>query len=278
MMKYYIFPILIIFLVLSLAMEGYGGIIKTGVVSRYRVEKPGKIEMDVKILNTGNATAYNVVVTIFLADWVHITDDLGRNPPGGNLQFSAEYINPALKPGRYTGIIRTRFKEQSGKSHKAYHFFEIPYNMDQVANYDAHLDLQIKSPLFNTKGLWQPKGKISLSMKNGFPITVRPHVTFYLPDGFSSHESNWIDQLSNGEEIIKTIPLSKDQWVTQNSTYNVVVWYEYNGFHYSQRIQDHIQVESRPVYFRWFIIFGAISSVIFSGIMLYRNRSRLVRV
>ena len=115
-------------------------------------------------------------------------------------------------------------------------------------------------------------------MKNGFPITVRPHVTFYLPDGFSSHESNWIDQLSNGEEIIKTIPLSKDQWVSKKSTYNVVAWYEVNGIHYSQRIQDHIQVESRPVYFRWFIIFGAISSVIFSGIMLYRNRSRLVRV
>lgn len=276
-MKYYVFPILIIFLVLFPTMEGYGGIIKTGVVSRYRVEKPGKIDIDVKVLNTGNATAYNVVVTIFLDGWVHITDDLGRNPPGGNLQLSAEYLNPVLKPGRYTGIIRIRFKEQSGRHHKAYHFFEIPYRMGQLADYSSHLYLQINSPLFNIKGLWQPKGKISLSMKNFFPSAVRPNVAFYLPDGFSSHESNWIDQLSNGEETIKTVPLSKDQYVTQNSTYNVVVWYEHNGIHYSQRIQDVIQVENRPVYFRWYIIFGAISSVIFSGVMLYRNRSRLVR-
>ena len=271
-MRYYLFPILIVFFGLSLPLEGYGGIIKTRVVSHYKVEKSGKIDMAVNVLNTGNATAYNVVVTIFLADWVHISDDLGRNPPGGSIQLSAQSPKLAWKPGRYTGVIRIRFKEQSGRYHKAYHFFEIPYNMDQVADYDSHLDLQIKSPLFNTKGFWQPKGKISFSMKNGFPKAVRPTVAIYLPDGFSSYESNWISQLSTGEEIMKTIPLSMDQSVTRNSTYNVVVWYEYNGIHYSKRIQDHIQVENRPIYFRWYIIFVAMSSVILLGIILYRHR------
>ena len=274
-MRYYILLIMIILGGLFLPMEGYGGIIRTSIVSHARVVKPGQIDMDVEVLNTGNVTAYNVEIAIFLADWAYITNNLGHNSPGGKLRFSTLCNKSPLRPGKYTGIIRARFEERSGKRHKAYHFFEVFYNMDQASKYDSRLYLQLKVPVFNTKALWQRNGNIRLSMKNDFPETVRPNIAFYPSDGFTIQKPIAGYELSPGENKVEVIPLSKDASVTQNGTYHLVVWYEYDGVHYSHRLQQNILVEERPLYFRWYLVFGAISSMIIFGIILYHSRKKL---
>jgi len=254
-MKYsFLFIILMIFFGLTLPVKGYGGIIRTEILCHPAVEGPGKIVMEIEIINTGNVTAYNMTATIFLAEWFHRYDELGDNPPDGRIPLSVRCHNPDMKPGSYVGVIRVRFEEQGGRSHTVYHFFEISHLLDQVNDYQSRMTLRLTAPLFNTKALWGSSGKSRLFMSNGHKSIIRPTVILYLPDGFSTQEPERIYDLSPGQERIATAPLIRDPSVSRNQIYHVVAWYEHEGRHYSHLIQGQIKVVERPFVFKTYLI------------------------
>lgn len=273
-MKKICFTILVIFFTLILPASGFGGIIRSSIVCHHRVEDPGRIGMEIEIINKGDETAYNTIVTVFLADWVQKSENLGNNRPGGKIRFSSQYLNSEMMPGKYTGVIRVSFEEQSGIPHRAFHFIEIPYHPDQIRHDDPGLTLHLESPFFNTKAFWGSKGKIRLSMKNGHKKTIKPYIVFYLPNGFITPESERLYELSPAEERVDIIPLARDSLVREESTYTVVSWYEQNGVHLSQRVEGKIRIEERPIYFRWYIVSGVISLAIIFGVIYYRGRGR----
>lgn len=271
-MRHTLLPVLAIFFALCLPISGYGGRIKTSIVSHYTVERSGKIGLEFEIINMGDATAYNIIATIFLADWAQKYDYLGDNPPGGRIHLESLYHDPRIKPGRHTVVVRIIFEEQSGRPHRAYHFLEIPYRLEQSRNYDPGLALHLDSPLFNTKAFWQPGGNIRLFLKNGHNSPIKPFVSFYLPDGFMTREPNRYYELSPGEERMETVRLTRDPSVRQDRAYNVVVWYEQNEIHYSQHVEGRIRVEERPVYLKWYLLLGTAVLVILFLVKYSCNR------
>jgi len=273
-MKRGCFTILVIFFALILPISGYGGIIRTSIVCNSRVEDSGKIDMEIDIVNSGNAMAYNVIATIFLADWVHQSNNLGNNPPDGKIHLNSQYVNRDLRPGRYVGVIRVNFEEQSGSSHRAYNFIEIAYRLDQGISYAPGLNLDLDSPLFNTKAFWNPRGKIRFFMKNGHQSAIKPSVSFYLPDGFTTPEPDRHYELFPGDEIKEIIPLTIDPSVRKDRTFHVVSWYEHNGLHYSQHVKGRIRVEERPVIFKGYVLFGTGVLAILFVVTYYRGRGR----
>ena len=263
---------LVLCLSMYLPSSACGDTIKTDIVCRYRAESSGGVGMEVDISNTGNATAYDVSATVFLADWVQVYDDLGNNRPGEKIHFNSRYLNPQLMPGRYVAVIRVNFEEQGGSPHCAYHFFEIPYRLDKESSCRPALSLDLRSPVFNKKAFRSKEGSIRLLMENGSEGTIRPHVFSYFPDGFSALEPNRSYELSPGEKKIVTIPLSMGPLVRNESTYHVVVWYEQHGSHYSRHIRGKIRVEESPVYLRGYLFLGATVLIILLGVTCWRSR------
>ena len=51
--------------------------------------------MDIR--NNGDVTAYNVTVTLILADMVKKYDNLGDNPPGGKINVEEKLIDPSAE-------------------------------------------------------------------------------------------------------------------------------------------------------------------------------------
>ena len=266
------FHILVLLFMLVFPVSGYGGIIRTSIVSHYTVEDPGKIGMEIDISNSGNETAYNVIATIFLADWVQKSENFGNNPPGGKIHFDSQCLSPEMRPGRYMGVIRVSFEEQSGRPHGAYHIFEIPYRMDEVGNEKSLLSLQLSSPPFNPRAFWERRGKIRLFVKNGYTEPIKASMNFYLPDGLSTQEPNRYYELSPGEERGETVALSVERSQTGERPYDVVLWYEHKRFHYSQHLEGKISVEERPVYFWWYVFAGLTVLVILFVVISFRNR------
>lgn len=270
---------IVIFIILALAGTlvptiGYCGIIETKIICQNIVEEPGKISLDIEINNAGNATAYNVIATIFLADLVQRFENLGDNPPGGQIFYSCQFQCTDFLPGKYIATIRVNFEEQSGRPHQAYHIFEIPYRLDMVSSCNSRLSLNLDHPVFNPKAFWQPEGKIRLLMKNVYKEAIKPYLTLYLPDGFYARKPDRFYELSPGEENRDIIPLIMDPLVMQDCTYHVVIWYEQNGIHYSHHIKGKIRVEERPVYFKWYLLIASTALIILFVVIYYRNRGK----
>ena len=266
-----LFSVTVFFVVLCIPYPTYGGIIWTKIISRHTVERPGKISIEVEVKNAGNATAYNVVVSLFLAEWVKIYDDLGNNNPGGRIYLKSEYYNPNLKPGRYTLAIRVSFEEQSGRPHRVYHFSRLSYPQKRRGEYRPALSLRLEPPVFNTRGFWGNKGNLKLFLKNGHVERISPSVFLYLPDGFRTYEPNRYYQLDPGEERVDIIPLTMDTSMRNDVIYHAVVWYEEKGVHYSELIKGKIRVQEKPVYFRWYLILSTVCLVLIS-VVVYYNR------
>lgn len=262
--------LLTILAVLSVPVCLYGGTIQTNIVCHTTVEMSGKIKMNIEISNTGNVSAYNVKATIFIADWVQKYDDLGKNPPGGKIYLSSHYLNSDLKPGKYIAIIRITFEESNGKFHKAYHFSNISCQMDKLKSYTPPLFLYLNSPLVNKKALWN-QSNIQLSMKNNYKWPIKPRLRLYLPDSFSTSEPNMYYELFHGKEKTETIPLTANQPKKQEYTYYLTAWYELDGIHYSHHIKEKIQIEEKPIYFKWYLIAGITVFLIFFGVVYCYN-------
>jgi len=263
--------ILSIFLFLSIPGKGYGGIIKTKIICRNHIEQSGDIIIESEIINSGTATAYNVSSTIFIGDWAEQFDNLGDNRPAGRIRFKSRYIQPDLLPGKYVAVLRVNFEERSGKPHKTYHFFEISYGPDHVRDYMPLLSVFLRDPLFNPKAFLKTNVKMGLVMKNGYQSAIKPVVTFFSPDGCTAMEHNRFYTLSPDEEKTDEILLAIDKSIRPGSPYDVVVKYNHDGIHYARHFGGKIDVVEQPIYFRWYLVFGIISLLIFFA-LIYTSR------
>ena len=240
---------------LWICSTAFAGLIKTTITCKYRVVEVGKIEMDLIISNTGDATAYNVMATIFLAGWAEKSDDLGDNPPQGEIHMRTAFENAALKPGKYTAVIRINFEEQSGRSHRVYHVFQIPYLLPKAGEPDARqLSMQIDFPLLKKKPFWKKRSEIQIFIENRHSNPIKPRLSLYLPDGFTAAEPNRFYELSPKKQIRDTMPVKIDPSVAKSGICHVVAWYEQDGIHYSDHIKGEIRVEESPIYFKWYLL------------------------
>lgn len=271
-MRYILFPTLAFMLGLSLPTEGKTGVIKTSIVSNYRVGETGKIDIDLDVHNKGTATAYHVVATVFIAGWAQRPDGFGDNPPGGKMHFRAEFVNPELKPGNYRGVVRINFVEQGGRPHRVYHIFDISYRANQAKKAKKRLSLELKSPTINSKAFWKPKGKIQLVMKNAYQDSLKLFVSFYLPDGLTTPEPSRSYELSPEERKVEDFPLTVKPLLVENRTYHAVVWYEKNGIHHSRHLQGEISVVEEPAFFWLYVVFGAVVLTAVLGVIYFRER------
>jgi len=262
----------VILLVLCLSDPVFSGIIRTKIVCRHTVDRTGKVGIEVEVKNAGDATAYNVVVSIFLADWAQVYDNLGDNKPGGQIRVRSRFYNPDLNPGRYTLAIRVSFEEQSGRAHRAYHFSRISYRLDRKGAYKPALSFRLEPPVFNTKAFFGHKGKLKLFLENSHARRISPSIFLCLPDGFRAYEPNRYYQLGPGEERTDMIPITMDRSVRKGGVYHAVLWYEVNGLHYSELIKGRIGVEERPVYFTWYLVLSTVCLVLLSVVVYYLNR------
>jgi len=268
-------PVLILvatLLTFCIPLSAYGGTIKTAITTTQTVKDSGAIELEFKIRNRGNATAHNVVVTLILADLVRSYRDLGNNLPGGEIILKDRLVNAGLKPGKYVAVLRVDFEEQNGKSHRAYHFFNIPYRLDRISSSKLPLWMKTASPCFNKKAFWKKKGVIRLSMKNNGKEDIRPNVWLFLPEGFTSPEPNRLCRLTPGETKVEEIPLHLEPDGKNLSPYHLVVWCDHDHAHYSWDLKGIIKVEERPVYFKGYLVFGTIFLVILFAALAIRNR------
>ena len=268
--------IFLLFLALLLALgstEGGCGTINTNVTSYATILSDGQIDIKYEIGNTGDDTAHRVMVTTFLALDAQKSDDLGSNPPGGLIRYNCRLSSSDLKPGKYTLVARISFDEQSGTSHRVYHFSPLPYRLDRVKEVSPALSVELSEPYFSVKSFWQAGGKCRLSLKNNLGVAILPVVTLYLPDGFTTKEPERSYQLAPGEKREEVIPLEMDASVKNTRPFYAVAWYEQNGIHSSQWIEGKIRVEERPVYFKGFLVIAGTVLVVFLAVFFYRKRS-----
>ncbi len=254
------------------AARGHCGVIHINATSYATVLPDGQIEVKYKIANTGNDTAHRVTVTTFLALEANKSNDLGSNPPGGVLRYRVVLPAAGMPPGQYMLAARITFNEQNGTAHRVYHFSPLPYRLDRAGKITPALSVALNEPSFNVKSFRQPGGKCKLSLTNKLEASIRPVVTFYLPDGFMTKEPERSYQLAPGEKKEDVIPLSMASSASATKPFYVVAWYEHNGIHFSQWIEGKIRVEHRPVYFRAFLVLAGMVLAIVSIVVFYRKR------
>lgn len=267
-----LFSIIAQCLICSLPLFAFGGTIRTNITSSYEVGRSGSIGIEVDISNKGTDTAHNVTATLFLGDEVKKYADLGNNPPNGKLHLEIQPIPPLPRPGKYAGVIRVRFEEQSGRRHLAYHVFTIPYRMDEILSYRPRLNIRLETPPVNKKAFWSKKGEIRISIKNDYQEAIKPYVSVYLPDGFTTWQSDRRCELSAGEEKAIKVPLTMGPMARNINPYHVVVRYDLNGIHYSGHTRGTIRLEERPILFKWFLLAGVTVLVILTVIIYFRTR------
>lgn len=249
--------------------------IGTNVLCQYSVEEPGKIDIDTVLSNTGSATAYNVVATIFLAGWAEKIDHLPNNTPGGKISFSARFHNPELKPGRYAAVIRITFEELSGRSHRVYHILEIPYLLKRTANYNGTRPfVNIDAPQLQGKPFWKRRGHMELSLTNRHSRPVIVKSTLYLPDGFTAVEPDRSYELRPEGTKQDRISVAVDRGVTQTGTYHLVAWYEQGDIHYSSHTMGELRVNDDAVYFGWYLALALTVLVFLLGVTIQRARRK----
>lgn len=257
---------------LFVPVEGQGGIIRTELVCRSHVGQDGNIDIDGEIVNTGDITAYHLIITVFIGDLAKKIDDLGDNQPGGKIGFKCRYTNPDLKPGRYIAIVRVNFAEQVGIQHRAYHFLPIAYQVDRTEDVQPGVSIDVEPPRFNSKVIRGNKGKIGLILTNRTSRMVSSAASIYLPDGFHVPKDTIRLKLMPGERMKIQACLTMDRTIRQGGTYFVVVRYDQNGVHHSQHVEGKICVEERPVYFWWYVLVGSIGLVTLFVVTYYLNR------
>ena len=112
--------------------RAFAGTITTSITCRNTVKSNGAPELHMAIRNSGDVTAYHVVVTLILADMIKKYENLGNNPPGGKIEVGEKLMEPGLKPGNYVAVIQVDFQEESGIPHRVYHMAPMAYLMDQA--------------------------------------------------------------------------------------------------------------------------------------------------
>ncbi len=258
-----------------LPLSAYGGTIQTVVTTTHTVTDPGTIELDVVIRNRGDAAAHHVTGTLMLTDIIKVYDELGDNPPGGEIRLKETLMDPGLNPGKYTAVLLVDFEEQNGRSHHAYHVFGIPYRMKRLRSSRLPLSLKTEAPCFNKKAFWNRKGVIRLSMKNDGRDGISLNARLFLPDGFSSSEPNRTCRLAPGETQVIGIPVRLEP-EGKMSPYHLVVWCDHDHAHYSWNLKGIITVEEQPLYFKRYLMLGGAIGVILFLALFMRNRPGMV--
>lgn len=265
------FP-LVVWMVFASPQSALGGVIKTVITCRYTVKSAGDLDAAVHIQNKGDAGAYNTTATLFLAGREKSFKGLGANPPGGDIHFKARFSNLKIMPGVYTAVIRVDFEEQNGKGHLAYHVSIVPYHLKGIRSLTPPLSLHLEPAHINKRAFWDGKGSIRLIMKNETEKLVCPHLSIYLPEGFSTDQPGTAHRLSPRGEKIATIPFTLATPVKRDGGYHLVVDYEWEGVHYSRHMKGKIQLVERPVYFRGYLVLSAATLLALLGVLYYRRR------
>ena len=253
-------------------VEGHGGIVRHEFTSRVFVSLRGPVQVDTEVRNSGDAVAFQAVITHFLADLVDRSGDLGDNPPGGTLHYQWLFQGTDLKPGNYVLATRLTFAGQEAEPHRAYHFSPFTYGMDRKATAPPPVTARLESPSFNKKALWQETKKIGLTLKNSSQAPVKAFVTFYLPDGFATPEPERFYDLSAGQERKENIPLKLDSGASPSPTYHAVVWYEVDGVRYAEKLDGQIVVVEKPVIFKGFLVVVGLVLLITAAALFYRKK------
>jgi hypothetical protein len=259
-------------LIFYLPLLAFGGTIKTNITSSYEVQRSGSISIKVDISNKGTDTAFNTALTLFLGKEAKRHAGLGNNPPNRKIHVEIQPIHPLPGPGKYAGVLMVEFEEQSGNHHRAYHVFEITYRMDETPSYRPALNFRLETPAVNRKAFWRKKSEIQISMKNGYQEAIRPYISVYLPDGFTTSQPDRQCELSPGEEKWVKVPLTIDPMAKNINPYHMVVQYNLNGIHYSRHVKGTIRLEEKPVLFKWFAVAGVTVLAILATIIYFRNR------
>ncbi|MFO7600639.1 MAG: hypothetical protein R6X27_12645 [Candidatus Desulfacyla sp.] len=260
-----------ILLILFLPPSASGGTIRTSITTTQTVTDDGAIELDFRIRNNGDVTAHKIAVALMLADIVKRYDRLGDNPAGGEIHLKETLTDPALNPGKYKAVMKVDFEEQTGKSHHAYHFFEIPYRMERMPAPSLAVEMKTTHPCFNRKALWDKDNSIGLSLENSSQAEVCLHARLFLPEGFTSPAPNRAFSLAPGETKIVEIPLRLEPDGKDQSPYHLIVWADHQNVHYSWDLKGTIAAVERPVYFKAYLTLGLIVLAMAFVALLFRK-------
>jgi hypothetical protein len=224
-------------------------IIKTSIL-----KTADSIHVDYEIRNMRPDKALHPLVTTFLAGKTNHSESLGDIPHGKVARYKCDFDTAGMLPGNYILATRIDFGDQHGQVRRAYHFSSVTWNVESIKKDSDPLGTRLKSPYFNRKSFWHPRGKFELTLKNNLPQTLEPVIIFFLPDGLTVSEPEKVYPLKAGEEQKTNIPLSFDQTASPESAYWVLAWHEANGMHYSQLITGTVRIEEKPIYFKIFLI------------------------
>ena len=265
--------------ILILSMFGCPGSIlaetvQMKVTTHLKILPTGKLAVGYDINNLAKETAYHSAVTSFLGNDAQKSDVLGDNPYGGILYYNCEFDTANMKPGNYTLVTRITFNELSGVPHRVYAFNDLAYRPEQVKDAKWALQSRIIPPRFNLKSLWHTDNKFRIALTNTAMGNIQAVAAFYLPDGFSMDEpERFLELPLNGQKEEK-IPVKLVDPVTAGKhPYYVVLWYDFNGVHYSQVLQGAITAEEKPVLFKWLlVILAAVALLAGLGYWIHRKR------
>ena len=230
-----------------------------------------KIQFAYEIKNAGMEAARHLTVTTFLAGKTDRSESLGEVARDALAHYRCAFDIAGMPPGIYTPAVRVDFGD-SGGPHRIYHFSSVTLKAESAKKDADPLNIKLKSPAFNRKSFWQPRGKLELTLKNSSPQPAKPVLIFFLPDGFNVAEPEKVYTLKAGEELMLKIPVSFNHVKAVESDYWALAWHETGGIHYSQLITGVIRVGESPVYFKLFLVVSAV--VVLAAAIIYALRRR----
>ncbi len=263
--------LLAVFSTLLISFPAWAGVIRTTVTSSSRVTDSGDIKLTMDIRNLGDVTADKVSVSLLLGDLVRRYPDLGKNPPGGKIHLKDLIPNSGWLPGKYGCVVTVNFEDQNGKPHVARHFFSVRYLIKSPESASTSLRLKTVPPVFNKRAFWVKEENLRLTMENHGNETVRPALRLFVPEGFDASQAVTQYNLAPGGEKTFDIPVRYEGEGKNLNPFHLLVAYDLEGRHHSQFLKGNIRVEERPVFFKWYILLGAVALVIACIALLIRK-------
>lgn len=259
-----------ILIVLS-PFSGDAGTIRTAITTTQTVTGQGDIELEGRIRNDGDVTAYNLSALLVIADIVKDFQGLGDSPPGGEIRLKDRMVQLALYPGRYEAVLRVDFEEQTGKAHHAYHFFDIPYRTEKIPGPPPPVEIKIMDPSFNRKAFWKKDAVISLSVKNNGKEKVHLNAQLFLPEGLRSPVAARTVAIPPEGTHVENIPVCLEPDATAQAPYRLIVACDHGGGHYSWGLMGAVTVVERPVYFAAYLVLALLVWMSVFAALLFRK-------
>jgi hypothetical protein len=209
----------------------------------------GRMEVRYEVRNTGQEPVYHVTVTAFLGQDARRSDPYGQITPGQAwTSYSCDFDPASMLPGNYILVSRVTYDDQAGRNHSGYDFYPFLNRSGLPAGQQPPLEVTVAAAPLNAKSIGAATTKYRISLTNNHKGPVQAVLSFYLPDGIVMDETERFYELGPGGTQHDEAPVRLDAAVPPDRyPYRAVLWYTFDGVHYSRLLQDEAPVEERPV-------------------------------